>query len=75
MLDQEEAVSSYPKVKEKLNYLKELVEDHVENLPSSDDLDAQKGHKSELVSKLHPLITQGVRQKENEFEFNKGAGM
>ncbi len=29
----------------------------------------------ELVSKLHPLITQGVRQKENEFEFNKDAGM
>ncbi|MCT1576567.1 IS1182 family transposase [Oceanobacillus kimchii] len=148
VLDQEEAVSSYPKVKEKLNYLKELVEDHVENLPSSDDLDARKGHKSadtsffgykthiamseervitaavvttgekndgkylqtlientqstgmnvkcvigdtaysekyniqyanqndlELVSKLHPLITQGVRQKENEFEFNKDAGM
>lgn len=46
VLDQEEAVSSYPKVKEKLNYLKELVEDHVENLPSSDDLDARKGHKS-----------------------------
>jgi hypothetical protein len=28
-----------------------------------------------LVSKLHPLITQGRRTKEEEFEFNKDAGM
>lgn len=28
-----------------------------------------------LVAKLNPAITQGVRTKENEFEFNKDAGM
>ncbi len=29
----------------------------------------------QLVSKLNPNITQGKRQKEDEFEFNKDAGM
>lgn len=29
----------------------------------------------ELVAKLNPLITQGARKKENEFQFNKDAGM
>ena len=29
----------------------------------------------ELVSKLNPAITQGGRKKEDEFEFNKDAGM
>jgi transposase len=29
----------------------------------------------ELVSKLNPLITQGNRKKEDEFEFNKDAGL
>lgn len=28
-----------------------------------------------LVSKLHPIITNGTRTKEEEFEFNKDAGM
>ena len=28
-----------------------------------------------LVAKLNPLITQGARKKEDEFEFNKDAGM
>lgn len=28
-----------------------------------------------LVAKLHPLVTQGNRKKEDEFEFNKDAGM
>ncbi|MGD6880083.1 transposase, partial [Bacillus infantis] len=31
--------------------------------------------KLELVSKLHPHITQGRRTKEDEFHFNKDAGM
>jgi transposase len=31
-------------------------------------------HKIELVSKLNPMITQGNRKKEDEFEFNKDAG-
>lgn len=29
----------------------------------------------ELVAKLNPLITQGGRKKEEEFQFNKDAGM
>jgi hypothetical protein len=29
----------------------------------------------QLVFKLNPLITQGNRKKENEFNFNKDAGM
>lgn len=29
----------------------------------------------QLVSKLNPTITQGTRKKEDEFEFNKDAGM
>jgi hypothetical protein len=29
----------------------------------------------ELISKLHPLITNGRRNKEEEFQFNKDAGM
>lgn len=28
-----------------------------------------------LISKLHPIITNGTRKKEDEFEFNKDAGM
>ena len=34
-----------------------------------------KENKLELVSKLNPHITHGTRTKENEFEFNKDAGM
>jgi hypothetical protein len=29
----------------------------------------------QLVAKLNPLIIQGKRKKEDEFEFNKDAGM
>lgn len=32
-------------------------------------------HEIELVAKLNPMITQGNRKKEDEFEFNKDAGM
>lgn len=147
-VENEDAIREYPKVKEKLNYLKEIVEDHVEHLQLSNDPDARVGHKTAdssffgykthiamneeriitaavittgeksdgkqlqtlieksretgmgidtvigdtaysekdniqyanknelyLVSKLHPQITQGTRKKEDEFEFNKDAGM
>ncbi|OMD40685.1 IS1182 family transposase [Paenibacillus odorifer] len=146
-VEKEESIREYPKVKEKLNYLKEIVEDHVEHLQFSNDPDARVGHKTadssffgykthlamneeriitaavvttgeksdgkqlqtlieksrktgmeintvigdtaysekeniqyakqnelQLVSKLHPQITQGARKKEDEFEFNKDAG-
>lgn len=147
-VEKEEAIREYPKVKEKLNYLKEIVADHHEHLQLSNDPDARVGHKTadssffgykthiamseeriitaatmttgekndgkqletlidksikagmnvetiigdtaysekgnieyankngmKLVAKLNPSVTQGYRQKEDEFEFNKDAGM
>jgi IS5 family transposase len=148
VVEKEEALREYPKVKEKLNYLKEIVEDHQVHLQLFNDPDARVGHKTadsaffgykthiamneeriitaavittgeksdgkqlqtlikksretgmtidtvigdtaysekeniqyakqnelQLVSKLNPMITQGSRKKEEEFEFNKDAGM
>ncbi|WP_167348446.1 transposase, partial [Paenibacillus etheri] len=43
-VEKEESIREYPKVKEKLNYLKEIVEDHVEHLQFSNDPDARVGH-------------------------------
>jgi transposase len=40
-----------------------------------DNLAYSKENEIKLVSRLNPLITQGVRKKEDEFEFNKDAGM
>lgn len=40
-----------------------------------DNLAYSKKNNIALVSKLNPLITQGARKKEDEFEFNKDAGM
>jgi IS5 family transposase len=147
-VEKEEIIRNYPNVKKKLNYLKEIVEDHQEHLQLSQDPDARVGHKIadssffgykthiamneeriitaavittgeksdgkylqtlikksqetgmeidtiigdtaysekgniqyanehklKLVSKSNPNITQGTRQKEDEFEFNKDAGM
>lgn len=147
-VENEEVIRNYPNVKEKLNYLKEVVEDYEEHLSYSEDPDARIGHKTadssffgykthiamneerlitaavittgeksdgkhlqilieksyetgmeidtiigdtaysekenikyanehklQLVSKLNPNITQGTRKKEEEFEFNKDAGM
>lgn len=45
-VEKEEAICEYPKVKEKLNYLKEIVEDHQEHLQFSQDPDARIGHKT-----------------------------
>jgi hypothetical protein len=147
-VEKAEVIRDYPNVKEKLNYLKEVVEDYEEHLSYSEDSDARVGHKTadssffgykthiamneerlitaavittgeksdgkylpiltekshetgmkidtiigdtaysekdniqyanehelQLVSKLNPTITQGTRTKEDEFEFNKDAGM
>lgn len=144
----EPSISSIPVIKEKLNLLKETIEDAQENLILSKDTDAKTGYKSvtnpffgykthiamseeriitaavvssgeksdgkklpellkisqkngidvdtiigdaaysgkdnlkltkeqdiKIVAKLSPLITQGVRKKENEFEYNKDADM
>lgn len=148
VIEKEEVLVEYPKVKEQLNLLKETVADDIEQLQSMKDQDAKIGHKTadssffgykthlamseeriitaatittgeksdgkelktliekskragmevetvigdaaysekdnieysnrseiKLVSKLNPLITQGARKKEDEFDFNKDAGM
>lgn len=140
-------ISEYPKVKEKLNLLKETVNDDIEQLRISEDEDAKVGHKTkdtsffgykmhiamseeriitaatvtpgekndgkqletlieksidpgievktvigdaaysekgnigyiknkiDLVAKLNASVTQGFRKNEDEFEFDKDAGM
>lgn len=148
VIEAEPQIANIPAVKEKLNVLKEVVEDYTEQLSYSNDPDARVGHKTadssffgykthiamsderiitaaivttgeksdgkylqelikkskktgmevktiigdtaysekdniryakennlELISKLNPQITQGGRTKEEEFEFNKDAGM
>jgi hypothetical protein len=40
-----------------------------------DNIIYTKGNEIELIAKLNPLITQGARKKEDEFQFNKDAGM
>jgi hypothetical protein len=39
------------------------------------NLDYAKEHDIKLVSKLNPMVSQGAREKEDEFEFNKDAGL
>ncbi|AGK53430.1 IS1182 family transposase [Bacillus sp. 1NLA3E] len=148
VVEKEPQIAKIPSVKEKLNVLKEIVEDYTEQLSYSNDPDARVGHKAAdssffgfkthyamaneriitaavmttgeksdgkylreltkksqatgmkidkiigdtaysekdnirfaieneiaLVSKLHPHITHGRRTKEEEFEFNKDAGL
>lgn len=148
VVEKNEVIREYPKVKEKVNLLKETLEDMNEQLQTSNDPDARVGHKTadssffgykthlamseeriitaavittgekndgkhletlvkkskgaglevkaiigdaaysekgnieyantneiDLVAKLNPSVTQGFRKKEDEFEFNKDAGM
>jgi transposase len=148
VVEAEEKLMVYPKVKERLNLLQETITDDEEQLQYSKDQDAKVGHKTadssffgykthlamseeriitaasittgeksdgkelqtlieksqqagmpvttvigdaaysekqnisytkekeiQLVAKLNPVITQGTRKKEDEFEFNKDAGM
>jgi hypothetical protein len=39
------------------------------------NIEYANSHEIKLVSKLNPSVTQGYRKKEDEFEFNKDAGM
>ena len=39
------------------------------------NIEYANSHKIKLVAKLNPSVTQGYRKKEDEFEFNKDAGM
>jgi len=148
VVESQPQIEMIPAVKEKLNVLKEVVQDYEEKLSYSTDPDARIGHKSadssffgfkthiamsderiitaaivttgeksdgkylqelveksketgmtidtvigdtaysekdniqyakkeefQLISKLNPQVTQGGRTKEDEFEFNKDAGM
>jgi hypothetical protein len=148
VVEKQDTLTQYPKVKEQLNLLKETVADDIEHLQISEDKDAKVGHKTtdssffgykthvamseeriitaatvttgekndgkqletlieksikagmevetvigdaaysekgnieyankneiKLVAKLNPSVTQGFRSKEDEFEFNKDAGM
>ena len=62
VIEKNEIISSYPKVKEKLNLLKELVEDDLEMLAFNNDKDAKVGHKTADTSffgyKTHLAITE-----------------
>lgn len=148
VIETNEVFMSYPKVSEKINLLKESIEDDLEHLKTSTDTDAKTGYKTsatsffgykthiamteeriitaatitsgektdgkelgtlveksrkagveienvigdkaysgkdnieaankdnyKLISKLNNVITHGKRSKEDEFEFNKDAGM
>jgi hypothetical protein len=148
VIEKENSLTQYPKVKEQLNLLKETVADDIEHLQISEDQDAKVGHKTadssffgykthlamseeriitaatittgekndgkqlttliensikagievkaiigdaaysekgnieyanenelKLIAKLNPSVTQGFRTKEEEFDFNKDAGM
>jgi transposase len=61
-IENEPSISSIPAVKEKLNLLKETVEDTQENLTLSKDTDAKTGHKSAQSSffgyKTHLAMTE-----------------
>lgn len=148
VIQQNEEIQHYPKVQERLNLLKETLQDDVEHLTVSSDVEAKVGHKTadssffgykthiamteeriitaatittgekndgkeletlyhksketgmeidtiigdaaysekgnielaktenmKLVAKLNPVVTQGNRQNEDNFSFNKDAGM
>lgn len=40
-----------------------------------DNIELANGNNIDLVAKLNPSVTQGFRKKEDEFQFNKDAGM
>lgn len=68
-------------------YLKELVETSEKNgmmvdtvigdtaYSSKDNLKYMKESEKKLISRLHPIITNGKRERGKEFEFNKDANM
>ena len=62
VIQENEVISSYPSVKEKINLLNELVEDDIEQLNISSDLDAKVGHKTADTSffgyKTHIAMTE-----------------
>lgn len=62
VIENEETIAHFVKVKEKLNILKETLEDDIEHLKISQDIDAKVGHKSVNTSffgyKTHIAMTE-----------------
>lgn len=62
VIEENEVISSYPSVREKLNLLKENIEDDLEQLDLSKDADAKVGHKTADTSffgyKTHIAMTE-----------------
>lgn len=62
VIEKNNVISQYPKVKEKINLLKELIEDDLEMLEFANDKDAKVGHKTADTSffgyKTHIAITE-----------------
>lgn len=62
VIEQEDNIIHYPKVKEKLNILRETLEDDIEHLQISQNTDAKVGHKSIDTSffgyKTHIVMTE-----------------
>jgi len=62
VIEENEVISSYPSVREKLNLLKENIEDDLEQLALSKDADAKVGHKTADTSffgyKTHIAMTE-----------------
>ena len=62
VIENNEIISKYPKVKEKINLLKEIIEDDLEMLEHSNDKDAKVGHKTADTSffgyKTHLALTE-----------------
>lgn len=62
VIEKNEVVSQYPKVREKLNLLKEIVADDIEQLELAADPDARVGHKTADTSsfgyKTHLAMTE-----------------
>lgn len=85
IMETDEIQTSCPKIMEKTNLLKEVVQDDLEHLQTSLDADAKIGHKTSDTSffgyKTHiamaeeRIVTEENRTKENKFEFNNDAGM
>jgi len=61
VIEREDTILNYPKVKEKLNLLKETLDDDIEHLQISEDEDAKLGHKTADTSffgfKTHIAMT------------------
>jgi len=62
VIEQNEVIANYPSVKEKINMLKELVQDDIEQINFSKDTDAKVGHKAADTSffgyKTHIAMTE-----------------